>query len=163
MVSSIRAVLLKGLSSTDPVYTAVDDTAKELKERIQQIHTCQKESACGTGISPARVEMILCTLECRVSGTSNDYSCVSFFYIYISSPIYILCILQRSFWSISVSFIIIFFSFRIVLRLISFYRWNDKQRYIYQMTMKRGRKLEYEHILVHLTWMYSFIIITRII
>ncbi|MCJ8742983.1 hypothetical protein PDJAM_G00088470 [Pangasius djambal] len=54
MVSSIRAVLLKGLSSADPVYTTVEDTVKELKERIQQIHTLQKESACGTGISPAR-------------------------------------------------------------------------------------------------------------
>ncbi|XP_053506152.1 PCNA-interacting partner [Ictalurus furcatus] len=54
MVSSIRAVLLKGLSSADPVYTTVEDTVKELKERIQQIHILQKESACGTGISPAR-------------------------------------------------------------------------------------------------------------
>lgn len=71
MVSSIRAVLLKGLSSADPVYTTVEDTVKELKERIQQIHTLQKESACGTGISPARVELIYfhaCTfqlLECE--------------------------------------------------------------------------------------------------
>lgn len=62
MVSSMRAVLLKGLGSTDPVYATVDDAAEELKERIQQIHTLQKESACGKGISPARVELIYCTL-----------------------------------------------------------------------------------------------------
>ncbi|KAK3544999.1 hypothetical protein QTP86_032705 [Hemibagrus guttatus] len=54
MVSNIRAVLLKGLSSADLVYTTVENTVKELKERIQQIHNLQKESACGTGISPAR-------------------------------------------------------------------------------------------------------------
>ncbi|KAG7320538.1 hypothetical protein KOW79_016391 [Hemibagrus wyckioides] len=54
MVSNIRAVLLKGLSSTDLVYTTVEDTVKELKERIQQIHNLQKQSACSTGISPAR-------------------------------------------------------------------------------------------------------------
>ncbi|KAB5541927.1 hypothetical protein PHYPO_G00085600 [Pangasianodon hypophthalmus] len=54
MVSSIRAVLLKGLSSAVPVYTTVEDTVKDLKERIHQIHTLQKESTCGTGISPAR-------------------------------------------------------------------------------------------------------------
>ncbi|XP_053364086.1 PCNA-interacting partner isoform X2 [Clarias gariepinus] len=54
MVSSIRAVFLKDLSSADPVYAAVEDTVNVLKEIIQQIHTLQKESACGTGISPAR-------------------------------------------------------------------------------------------------------------
>lgn len=58
MLSSIRAVLLKGLSSADPVYTIVDNTVTELKNRIQQIHTLQKEGTCGTGISPARVELI---------------------------------------------------------------------------------------------------------
>ncbi|XP_060759446.1 PCNA-interacting partner isoform X2 [Neoarius graeffei] len=54
VVSSIRVVLLKGLNSTDPVYATVEDTVKTLKERIEQIHICQKEPACGTGISPAR-------------------------------------------------------------------------------------------------------------
>lgn len=58
VVSSIRVVLLKGLNSTDPVYATVEDTVKALKERIEQIHICQKEPACGTGISPARVELI---------------------------------------------------------------------------------------------------------
>lgn len=58
MLSNIRAVLLKGLNSADPVYSTVEDTVKELKERIQQIHNLQKQSACGTGISPARVEPI---------------------------------------------------------------------------------------------------------
>ncbi|KAI4873701.1 hypothetical protein NFI96_005160 [Prochilodus magdalenae] len=54
MVSSIRAALLKGLSNGDPVYAATEDTVKELKDRIGQIHTTLKESASGTGISPAR-------------------------------------------------------------------------------------------------------------
>ncbi|XP_062861713.1 PCNA-interacting partner [Trichomycterus rosablanca] len=54
MVSSIRAALLKGLSNADPVYTPVEDAVNDLKERIRQIHTRQKESALGTGISPAR-------------------------------------------------------------------------------------------------------------
>ncbi|KAI5093932.1 PCNA-interacting partner [Silurus meridionalis] len=54
MLSTIRAALLKGLSSADLMYTTVEDTVKDLNERIQQIHTLQIESACGTGISPAR-------------------------------------------------------------------------------------------------------------
>ncbi|XP_036431462.1 PCNA-interacting partner [Colossoma macropomum] len=54
IVSSIRAALLKGLSNGDPVYAAAEDTVKELKERITQIHTSLKESASTTGISPAR-------------------------------------------------------------------------------------------------------------
>ncbi|TST22553.1 PCNA-interacting partner [Bagarius yarrelli] len=54
LLSNIRVVLLKGLSSADPVYTTVEDTVKELTEKIQQIHTLQKESTCRAGISPAR-------------------------------------------------------------------------------------------------------------
>ncbi|XP_060746033.1 PCNA-interacting partner [Tachysurus vachellii] len=57
IVSSVRAVVLKGLSSAGPVYTAVEDTVEELKERIQHIHNLQNESACVTGISPARPRM----------------------------------------------------------------------------------------------------------
>ncbi|XP_072528986.1 PCNA-interacting partner [Salminus brasiliensis] len=54
MVSSIRATLLKGLSNGDPVYAAAEDTVKELKERIGEVHPTLKKFACGTGISPAR-------------------------------------------------------------------------------------------------------------
>ncbi|GAA6089139.1 PCNA-interacting partner isoform X1 [Tachysurus ichikawai] len=57
IMSSIRTVLLKGLGSAGPVYTTVEDTVEELKERIQHIHNLQNESACGTGISPARPRM----------------------------------------------------------------------------------------------------------
>ncbi|XP_051544952.1 PCNA-interacting partner-like [Myxocyprinus asiaticus] len=54
LVSSIRAALVKGRSGGDPVYVAADGTAKELKEKISQIHATQTQSATGTGISPAR-------------------------------------------------------------------------------------------------------------
>ncbi|KAA0721013.1 PCNA-interacting partner [Triplophysa tibetana] len=54
VVSSIRAVLVKGRSNGDPVYRAADDTARELKEQIGQICTAQAHSPVGRGISPAR-------------------------------------------------------------------------------------------------------------
>ncbi|XP_062374379.1 PCNA-interacting partner [Sardina pilchardus] len=54
LVARVRAVLLKGRSSGDSVYTAVDDTAKALKERIAQIHSAHQQSALTMGISPAR-------------------------------------------------------------------------------------------------------------
>ncbi|XP_070709737.1 PCNA-interacting partner [Pempheris klunzingeri] len=56
LVTAIRAVLVKGRSSGDAVYAAAEETTKELKERICELHQIQKESAkgSGTGISPAR-------------------------------------------------------------------------------------------------------------
>ncbi|XP_076861502.1 PCNA-interacting partner isoform X2 [Brachyhypopomus gauderio] len=54
IVSSIRAALLKSLGPGHPATAAVENTADELKDRIRQIHTIQKESATNTGISPAR-------------------------------------------------------------------------------------------------------------
>lgn len=57
LVAAIRAALVKGRSSGDAVYAAADETAKELRERICQLHQIQKQTANGggTGISPARV------------------------------------------------------------------------------------------------------------
>uniref|UniRef100_A0A3B4UYD9 PCNA-interacting partner n=1 Tax=Seriola dumerili TaxID=41447 RepID=A0A3B4UYD9_SERDU len=56
LVTAIRAVLVKGRSSGDELYAAAEETTKELKERICQIHQIQKQAAngSGTGISPAR-------------------------------------------------------------------------------------------------------------
>ncbi|XP_068573298.1 PCNA-interacting partner [Cebidichthys violaceus] len=56
LVSAIRAALVKGRSSEDAVYAAAEETTKELKERICQLHQIQKQTAngSGTGISPAR-------------------------------------------------------------------------------------------------------------
>ncbi|XP_045928251.1 PCNA-interacting partner [Micropterus dolomieu] len=56
LVTAIRAVLVKGRSSGDAVYAAAEETTKELKDRICQLHQIQKQSANGsaTGISPAR-------------------------------------------------------------------------------------------------------------
>ncbi|XP_036976991.1 PCNA-interacting partner [Acanthopagrus latus] len=56
LVAAIRAALVKGRSSGDVVYAAADETAKELRERICQLHQIQKQTANGggTGISPAR-------------------------------------------------------------------------------------------------------------
>nr|XP_019960505.1 PREDICTED: PCNA-interacting partner isoform X2 [Paralichthys olivaceus] len=56
LVAAIRAVLVKGRSSGDALYAAAEETTKELKERICQIHEVQKRAANGirTGISPAR-------------------------------------------------------------------------------------------------------------
>uniref|UniRef100_A0A3Q3JQW7 PCNA-interacting partner n=1 Tax=Monopterus albus TaxID=43700 RepID=A0A3Q3JQW7_MONAL len=56
LVSAIRTVLVKGRSSGDAVYAAVEETSKELKERICQLHHIHKQTANGggTGISPAR-------------------------------------------------------------------------------------------------------------
>ncbi|KAI1888128.1 hypothetical protein AGOR_G00181850 [Albula goreensis] len=54
MVSSIRTALLKGRRSGDPVYGAVEEVTQDLKERLGQIYTAQKEAASSTGISPAR-------------------------------------------------------------------------------------------------------------
>lgn len=56
-MAAIRAVLVKGRSSGDAVYAAAEETTKELKERICQLHRIQKQtaSASRTGISPARV------------------------------------------------------------------------------------------------------------
>ncbi|XP_044041929.1 PCNA-interacting partner isoform X2 [Siniperca chuatsi] len=56
LVTAIRAVLVRGRSSEDPVYAAAEEMTKELKERICQLHQIQKQTANGsrTGISPAR-------------------------------------------------------------------------------------------------------------
>ncbi|KAA8580328.1 hypothetical protein FQN60_005863 [Etheostoma spectabile] len=56
LVAAIRAVLVKGRSSGDAVFAAAEETTKELKERICQLHQIQKGIAngSGTGISPAR-------------------------------------------------------------------------------------------------------------
>lgn len=63
LVTAIRAVLVKGRSSGDAVYAAAEETTKELKDRICQLHQIQKQSANGsaTGISPARVMYSLCS------------------------------------------------------------------------------------------------------
>lgn len=55
LVTAIRAILVKGRSSEDPVYIAADTTANELKERIFELHQIQKtHNENMTGISPAR-------------------------------------------------------------------------------------------------------------
>lgn len=55
---AIRALLVKGRSSGDAVYAAVEEVANELRERISHIYQVQKQPAGvnGTGISPARVK-----------------------------------------------------------------------------------------------------------
>lgn len=67
LVAAIRAALVKGRSSGDVVYAAADETAKELRERICQLHQIQKQTANGggTGISPARVMYNLHSLSQR--------------------------------------------------------------------------------------------------
>lgn len=62
-MAAIRAVLVKGRSSGDAVYAAAEETAKELKGRICQLHQIQKQivNGSGTGISPARVMYDLCS------------------------------------------------------------------------------------------------------
>lgn len=57
LVTAIRAVLVKGRSSGEEFFAAAEETTKELKERICQIHQIQKQTTNGsnTGISPARV------------------------------------------------------------------------------------------------------------
>ncbi|XP_042258600.1 PCNA-interacting partner isoform X1 [Thunnus maccoyii] len=56
LVTAIRTALVKGRSSGDAVYAAAEETAKELKERICQLHQIQEQTANAgrTGISPAR-------------------------------------------------------------------------------------------------------------
>ncbi|KAK5615978.1 hypothetical protein CRENBAI_019451 [Crenichthys baileyi] len=56
LLATIRAALVKGRSSGDPVYVAAEETTKDLKERMVQLHQIQKQAANGdgTGISPAR-------------------------------------------------------------------------------------------------------------
>ncbi|XP_071357885.1 PCNA-interacting partner isoform X2 [Trachinotus anak] len=56
LVTAIRAALVKGRSSGEEFYAAAEETTKELRERICQIHQVQKQTAngSGTGISPAR-------------------------------------------------------------------------------------------------------------
>lgn len=53
----LRAALVKGRSGGDEVYAAAEETAAELRERIQQLHQLRTETAkaSGTWISPARV------------------------------------------------------------------------------------------------------------
>ncbi|XP_064877655.1 PCNA-interacting partner-like isoform X2 [Oncorhynchus nerka] len=52
---SIRAALLKGRASGDVSCSIHNETAKDLKEQIAQIHLSHRlQSASGTGISPAR-------------------------------------------------------------------------------------------------------------
>lgn len=57
LVAAIRSALVKGRSSGDAVWTATEEMAKELKERISQLHQIQKQTVNGSGtwISPARV------------------------------------------------------------------------------------------------------------
>nr|XP_015816841.2 PCNA-interacting partner [Nothobranchius furzeri] len=56
LLTAIRAALVKGRSSGDAVHAAAEETTKELKERILQLHQIQKRATndYGTGISPAR-------------------------------------------------------------------------------------------------------------
>ncbi|XP_056131882.1 PCNA-interacting partner [Lampris incognitus] len=54
LVAAIRAVLVKGRSSGDEIYAAAEETAKDLKKRILELNQSQKQTATGTGISPAR-------------------------------------------------------------------------------------------------------------
>lgn len=63
LVTAIRSALVKGRTSGDPVCAAAEETAKELKERICQIHQIQNQTANEgrTGISPARVMYSLCS------------------------------------------------------------------------------------------------------
>lgn len=70
LLAAIRAALVKGRSSGDPVYAAADDTTKELKERMVQLHQIQKQAANmdGTGISPARVRFIIILCEGCIQG-----------------------------------------------------------------------------------------------
>uniref|UniRef100_A0A673BS16 PCNA-interacting partner n=1 Tax=Sphaeramia orbicularis TaxID=375764 RepID=A0A673BS16_9TELE len=44
LVATIRAALVKGRSNGDAVYTAAEETAQELKERICQLHQIQKQT-----------------------------------------------------------------------------------------------------------------------
>uniref|UniRef100_A0A8C6V740 PCNA-interacting partner n=1 Tax=Neogobius melanostomus TaxID=47308 RepID=A0A8C6V740_9GOBI len=56
LVTAIRALLVKGRRSGDPVFIAADKTAEELKERIFQLYQNHKMTTdeSMTGISPAR-------------------------------------------------------------------------------------------------------------
>ncbi|KAM9845550.1 PCNA-interacting partner [Aulostomus maculatus] len=56
LVHAIRTALVKGCNSGDAVAAAAEETAKELKERICQLHQIQKQTTKegGMGISPAR-------------------------------------------------------------------------------------------------------------
>uniref|UniRef100_A0A8C3ACI4 PCNA-interacting partner n=1 Tax=Cyclopterus lumpus TaxID=8103 RepID=A0A8C3ACI4_CYCLU len=56
LAGAIRALLVKGRSGGDAVSAAADETTKELKERICQLHQVQTHTANGSGteISPAR-------------------------------------------------------------------------------------------------------------
>lgn len=58
LVAAIRAALVKGRSTGDAALAAANETARELEERICQLHRSQKQSSAkggGTGMSPARV------------------------------------------------------------------------------------------------------------
>lgn len=70
-MTAIRAALVKGRSSGDPVYAAAEETSEELKERISQLHQIQKLPADGngTGISPARVTMTAASTLTHVSSS----------------------------------------------------------------------------------------------
>ncbi|KAM4711568.1 PCNA-interacting partner [Anableps anableps] len=56
LLAAVRAALVKGRSTGDPVYGAAEETTKELKERMIHLYQIQKQAANvdGTGISPAR-------------------------------------------------------------------------------------------------------------
>lgn len=57
-MAAIRAALVKGRGGGDAVLAAADETARELKERICQLHHIQKQNGANggmIGISPARV------------------------------------------------------------------------------------------------------------
>lgn len=81
LVTAIRTVLVKGRNSGDAVYAAAEETAKELKERICQLHQIQKQTANGggTGISPARVMYNL----------YSPASELQFWLLYLSRSLYI--------------------------------------------------------------------------
>ncbi|XP_061663422.1 PCNA-interacting partner [Syngnathoides biaculeatus] len=53
LVSAIRGALVKGCDSRD-VSCAAEETASQLKDELCKLHQVQKETAAGTGISPAR-------------------------------------------------------------------------------------------------------------
>lgn len=57
-MATIRAALVKGRSSGEEVYAAAEEATKDLKERISLLHHSQKQTAGGTGISPARVDYV---------------------------------------------------------------------------------------------------------
>lgn len=75
-MAAIRAALVKGRSSGDEVYSAADETAQELRERIRQLHHSQKQTASRgeAGISPARVMYNSYSFGLRLSPRIHTFS-----------------------------------------------------------------------------------------